>query len=82
LTLELVKHGVRGLGGWRDRGASAAGNAVLTGRFWELIAKLNDNFGMLGYGIIVLFAVSWILSVIIYKWRRFDDLEFGARDTA
>jgi len=54
----------------------------LTGGFWDLIAKLNDHFGMLGYGIIVLFAVSWILSIIIYKWRRFDDIEFGARDTA
>jgi high-affinity nickel-transport protein len=52
----------------------------LTGRVWGLVGKLNDNFGLLGYGIVALFAVSWILSIAIYKWRRFDELEFGARD--
>jgi high-affinity nickel-transport protein len=52
----------------------------LTGRVWGLVCKLNDNFGLLGYGIVALFVVSWILSIAIYKWRRFDDLEFGARD--
>ena len=45
-----------------------------------MVGKLNDNFGVLGYCIVALFAVSWILSIAIYKWRRFDDLEFGARD--
>jgi high-affinity nickel-transport protein len=53
------------------------GQFHLTGGFWGLVGKLNGNFGMLGYGIIALFALSWILSIAIYKWRRFDDLEFG-----
>src|ERR1035441_1475674 len=57
-----------------------AGQFHLTGRLWGLVGKLNDNFGVLGYCIVVLFAVSWILSIAIYKWRRFDDLEFSARD--
>jgi high-affinity nickel-transport protein len=52
----------------------------LTGGLWNWVGKLNDNFGVLGYCIIALFAGSWILSIAIYKWRRFDDLEFGARD--
>lgn len=54
----------------------------LTGGLWRLVGKLNENFGMLGYGIVALFALSWILSIVIYKWRRFDDLELGARDAA
>ena len=37
--------------------------------------KLNNNFGVLGYFIIGLFASSWILSLAIYKWRRFDHLD-------
>jgi nickel/cobalt transporter (NiCoT) family protein len=45
------------------------------GAFWLLVNKLNDHFGLLGYVIIVLFAVSWIVSIAIYKWRRFDVLE-------
>ncbi len=39
--------------------------------------KLNGNFGALGYFIIGIFALSWVLSIAIYKWRRFDELEFG-----
>jgi nickel/cobalt transporter (NiCoT) family protein len=27
--------------------------------------------------IVGLFALSWIVSIAIYKWRRFDDLEFS-----
>jgi len=54
----------------------------LTGGVWGVVGKLNDNFGMLGYGIIALFALSWVLSIVIYKWRRFDDLEFRSAETA
>jgi nickel/cobalt transporter (NiCoT) family protein len=53
------------------------GQFHLTGRMWDLVGQLNNHFGMLGYGIIALFALSWILSIAIYKWRHFDDLEFG-----
>jgi high-affinity nickel-transport protein len=47
----------------------------LTGVFWLAVNKLNENFGVLGYCIVALFALSWIVSVAIYKWRRFDELE-------
>jgi high-affinity nickel-transport protein len=46
----------------------------LTGMFWRTVNRLNDNFGVLGYCIVMLFAGSWIISVAIYKWQRFDDL--------
>jgi nickel/cobalt transporter (NiCoT) family protein len=49
----------------------------LAGSFWTLIGKLNNNFGVLGYFIIGLFAFSWILSLAIYKWRRFEHLEIS-----
>jgi nickel/cobalt transporter (NiCoT) family protein len=45
------------------------------GVFWNLINTLNGNFGLMGYGIIGLFVMSWIVSIAIYKWRRFDFLE-------
>jgi high-affinity nickel-transport protein len=50
----------------------------LSGMFWDSIAKLNNNFGALGYFIVALFALSWIVSAAIYKWRRFDDLDGSA----
>ena len=52
-----------------------AGHFHLTGNFWILIQKLNNNFGVLGYCIIGLFALSWILSIAYYRWRHFDHLE-------
>jgi high-affinity nickel-transport protein len=47
----------------------------LEGWFWEAVAKLNDNFGTLGYFIVGLFLLSWLASIAFYKWLRFDDLE-------
>jgi high-affinity nickel-transport protein len=49
----------------------------LEGAFWTLILRLNDNFGMLGYFIIALFVLSWVVSVAIYKWHRFDEIELN-----
>jgi nickel/cobalt transporter (NiCoT) family protein len=45
------------------------------GTYWDAIGKLNDNFGTLGYCVVLLFVTSWIVSICIYKWRRFDELE-------
>ncbi|MGH9741296.1 MAG: HoxN/HupN/NixA family nickel/cobalt transporter, partial [Candidatus Acidiferrum sp.] len=50
----------------------------LQGAFWDLVGRLNNNFGTLGYFIIGVFAMSWVVSVAIYRWRRFDELEVNA----
>jgi high-affinity nickel-transport protein len=55
-----------------------AGRFHLKGRFWDGISSLNDHFGTLGYFIVGLFALSWIVSIAVYKWRRFDELEVNA----
>ncbi len=47
----------------------------LQGPVWDAIGTLNDNFGTLGYIIIAIFVVSWIASVVIYRAKRFDELE-------
>jgi high-affinity nickel-transport protein len=49
------------------------------GGFWGAIGSLNDNFGILGYGIIAIFALSWIVSVVIYRANGYDKLEVQAR---
>jgi high-affinity nickel-transport protein len=54
-----------------------AGRMHLTGGFWDLVGRLNDHFGTLGYCIVGLFVVSWVVSIAVYKWRRFDRLEPG-----
>jgi high-affinity nickel-transport protein len=55
-----------------------AGHFRLGGMFWDAVRRLNNNFGVLGYCIIALFALSWVVSIAIYKWRRLDELELGA----
>jgi len=63
-----------GVGGIEALGL-LAGQFQLKGAFWDGVGKINGNFGTLGYLIIVLFAVSWVVSIVIYKWRRLDDLD-------
>ena len=38
-------------------------------------AALNDNFGSLGYLIIAIFVVSWLVSIAVYRLARFDRIE-------
>jgi high-affinity nickel-transport protein len=47
----------------------------LTGSFWTGIEALNENFGALGYAIIAIFLVSWMVSVIVYRLKGYDDIE-------
>jgi high-affinity nickel-transport protein len=55
-----------------------AGQFHLTRGPWRLVNRLNQNFGLLGYCIIALFTISWIASIAIYRWRRFDSLDLHA----
>ena len=70
VVVALVVGGIEALG-------LLAGEFHLSGVFWNAVLKLNGNFGVLGYCIVGIFALSWILSIVIYKWRRFDEMEFG-----
>jgi len=45
------------------------------GGFWGAIGSINDNFGLLGYIIIGVFALAWAVSVVWYKAMRYDELE-------
>jgi nickel/cobalt transporter (NiCoT) family protein len=42
------------------------------GAFWTLVSDLNENFGVLGYGIVALFVASWGISFLVYRFRRDD----------
>ena len=51
----------------------------LGGPFWGAVGALNDNFGTLGYLIIAIFVLSWLISIAIYRLRRYDAIELGER---
>jgi nickel/cobalt transporter (NiCoT) family protein len=46
----------------------------LTGSFWHLVTKLNKNYSLLDYCIIALFVACWTVSMLIYKWRGFEQI--------
>lgn len=54
-----------------------ANRLELKGPVWDAIGSLNDNFGALGYIIIGIFALSWIASLVIYRLKRFDEVQTG-----
>ncbi|MGB8352577.1 MAG: HoxN/HupN/NixA family nickel/cobalt transporter [Chthoniobacteraceae bacterium] len=51
---------------------------AFAGKFWDAIRSLNDNFGNLGYLIIGIFAVCWLVSAVIYRAKGYDKLTVTA----
>jgi nickel/cobalt transporter (NiCoT) family protein len=47
----------------------------LSGPFWACIQLCNENFGLIGYGIVALFILSWLGSIAIYRIRGYDRIE-------
>jgi len=56
-----------------------AGQLHPTGGFWIVVVRLNRSFGELGYAIVGLFVLSWVVSMTVYKWRGFDRIEIAQR---
>jgi nickel/cobalt transporter (NiCoT) family protein len=57
-----------------------AGHFALEGWFWSGVAGLNNHFGTVGYLVVGVFTLSWIVSIAFYKWRRLAD--FGMQKEA
>lgn len=72
VVVALLVGGIEGLGLLADK-------LQLTGGFWDAIGSLNDNFGLIGYVIVGVFVVSWLISAAVYRWQRFDELEVRSR---
>jgi high-affinity nickel-transport protein len=47
----------------------------LEGPFWNVVDALNGNFGSLGYVIIGVFVASWLISIAVYRFKRYDELD-------
>ncbi len=48
------------------------------GGFWGAVGSLNDNFGMLGYVIVGVFVAAWAISYVVYRVKRYDEIEVSA----
>ena len=45
------------------------------GGFWGAIGAINDNFGVLGYIIVGIFVLSWLISFAVYRAKRYDEIQ-------
>lgn len=49
----------------------------LGGSIWDFVGSMTSsgNFGWVGVGIVTIFILSWVISTIIYRANRYDELE-------
>lgn len=74
VLVALVVGGIEALG-------LLAGRLHPSGAFWDAVVSLNSNFGLLGYCIVGVFTLSWIVSIAVYRWRGYDRLEPGQAES-
>ncbi|HIJ62833.1 MAG TPA: HoxN/HupN/NixA family nickel/cobalt transporter [Rhodospirillaceae bacterium] len=51
---------------------------ALRGPFWDTVGSLTGNFGLFGIVIVALFAVSWVVSLAVYRLKGYDRLDATA----
>lgn len=49
----------------------------LQGPLWGVVASLNDHLGLVGFVVIGLFAASWVISLTIYRIKRYDEIDIA-----
>jgi high-affinity nickel-transport protein len=55
--------------------ALIANKLSLTGPFWDVANLAAEHFGLLGYLVIGLFLASWIVSALVYRVKRYDEID-------
>ena len=75
LTITLVSVIVAVLVGGIEALGLLGGQFDLKGRFWVAVGAVNDNFNTLGFGIVGLFIVTWVGSVVLYRYRGLDRID-------
>lgn len=74
LVITLVSVLVALIVGLIEATSVVADQLRLSGGMWDAIKTVNDNFGALGFIIIGLFVVSWLVSVGVYRLLRCDEV--------
>ena len=75
ITITAVSALVAVLIGGIETAALLADKLALSGGIWDVAVGLGSRFNLLGFGIIGLFAAAWTISFLIYRWKRFDEIE-------
>ena len=75
LTITFVSVVVALLVGGLEALGLVAARFELRGLFWDAVTGLNGHFGAIGYLIAGVFVVSWGVSALVYRVKRYDLLE-------
>lgn len=54
----------------------------LTGTPWNALVAVSNNFGILGFIIVGVFAASWLVCAAVYRLRRYDRLDLEPASSA
>jgi len=73
VVVALLIGGIEGLGLIGDQ-------LGLKGRFWDGVGTLNASFNALGFAVIGVFVLAWLVSLVIYRYARIDDGERAATE--
>ena len=49
----------------------------LHGGLWDLVARMNQDFGNIGWLIVGVFILSWVVSAVVYRAKGYDRAERG-----
>ena len=74
VTITAVSALVAVMIGGIETAALLADKLSLSGGIWDVATGLGSHLNLLGFWIIGLFASAWIVSFLIYRWMRFDEI--------
>lgn len=77
MTITLISIAVALLVGGIEALGLISKQLELSGGLWNAVGAANDNFNNIGLAIIGLFAVAWVGSFAIYKFRKLDQVHTG-----
>lgn len=67
VAVALFIGGVEALGLMADK-------LSLSGGIWDVVGNLTENLTSFGYAVVGVFLLSWLISTLIYRVNRYDDL--------
>lgn len=77
ITITAVSAFVAIIIGGIETAALVADKLQLQGEAWSTARLLGGSFNLLGFGIIGVFVLCWLLSWLIFRWKKFDDIELS-----
>jgi nickel/cobalt transporter (NiCoT) family protein len=78
LTITFVSVVVAAVIGGVEALGLIASRFSLHGGVWDFMQSINDTFGMLGFMIVAIFAVSGLVSMLVYRLKGYDRIEARA----